>query len=41
VVVGSALVSTMAGRADDPASIPEALRRQVEAIRKAMDDPAH
>ena len=38
VVVGSALVTTMAERADDPASIPDALRAQVQAIRNGMDD---
>lgn len=37
VVVGSALVATMAERADDPASIPDALEAQVQEIRYAMD----
>lgn len=37
VVVGSALVDTMARFKDDPANIPDALTRQVETFREALD----
>jgi len=40
VVVGSALVSTMAALAGRPSAIPEALTNQVEQIRRALDLPA-
>ena len=37
VVVGSALVDTMAGLADDPAAIPTALQDQLAEFRAALD----
>lgn len=40
VVVGSALVDTMARQSVDPAAIPEALTAQVEEIRHALDQPS-
>ncbi len=39
VVVGSALVDTMARQSADPAAIPDALAAQVEEIRLALDQP--
>jgi tryptophan synthase alpha chain len=40
VVVGSALVATMAAAADDPAGIPARLEAQVRDIRVALDQPS-
>lgn len=40
VVVGSALVDTMARQSADPAAIPEALTAQVGEIRHALDHPS-
>jgi tryptophan synthase alpha chain len=40
VVVGSALVSTMAGCAARPERIPERLEAQVAELRRALDEPA-
>jgi tryptophan synthase alpha chain len=37
VVVGSVLVDTMAGLADDPAAIPAALQHQLAELRAALD----
>jgi len=39
VIVGSALVSTMARLAANPAAIPEALTGQIAEIRQALDKP--
>ncbi len=40
VVVGSAVVNTMARLMNEPAAIPEALLAQVQEIRQALDGPS-